>query len=320
MKFCFANDSSAELAAGGLRFVKNPDIELRSEDLYISAKKISVRYVFFNNANKDQDLLIAFPLPDIESYRYDKPFSIFPVDNPANPFNFHSRVNGQEISMDVEQKAIANGLDQTALLNSYHIPLSPAYSKTSSYLSRIPKKDWPKLEKLGLIWIDEYDAGKGMMKVPQPAWTLKATYSWHQRFPAKQEMVIEHEYQPVVGFSAGTSIAAPYAAQQSWYQTFLKKYCIDEHLQKTVAQHVEDGMPGYSENRIAYILKTGANWAKPIGQFHLVIDKGDSNNLLSFCGQNVRRSSPTTFEINKTNFLPTEDLNILILEPNKKDH
>ena len=40
----FANDSTAELTTGGLVLSKNADIEMRSEDLAISEKEISVRY------------------------------------------------------------------------------------------------------------------------------------------------------------------------------------------------------------------------------------------------------------------------------------
>ncbi len=41
-----ANDSSAELATGGLVFVRNDDVEMRSEDLFISTREIRVRYRF----------------------------------------------------------------------------------------------------------------------------------------------------------------------------------------------------------------------------------------------------------------------------------
>ena len=49
-----ANDSRAELATGGLVFVRNPDVEMRAEDLFISADEIRVRYHFFNNATQSE--------------------------------------------------------------------------------------------------------------------------------------------------------------------------------------------------------------------------------------------------------------------------
>ncbi len=40
------NDSTAELAAGGLVFTKSEDIEMLSKDLFISMKEIKVKYHF----------------------------------------------------------------------------------------------------------------------------------------------------------------------------------------------------------------------------------------------------------------------------------
>ena len=43
-----ANDSSAEKAAGGLVLRQNRDIDMVSEDLYVSPAEVRVRYVFRN--------------------------------------------------------------------------------------------------------------------------------------------------------------------------------------------------------------------------------------------------------------------------------
>ena len=46
----------------------------------------------------------------------------------------------------------------------------------------------------------------------------------------------------------------------------------------------------------------------------MVVDKEKPENLLSFCGSGVKKISPTRFEIRKTNFEPTADVDILIVE------
>jgi hypothetical protein len=74
-----------------------------------------------------------------------------------------------------------------------------------------------------------------------------------------------------------------------------------------------------SETWVDYILTTGANWAEPIGEFRLVVDKGSSNNLVSFCGEGVRKISPTRFEIRRRNYTPTSDLSVLILTGTRID-
>jgi hypothetical protein len=40
------------------------------------------------------------------------------------------------------------------------------------------------------------------------------------------------------------------------------------------------------------VLVTEANWKAPIGDFHMVIDKGAPANLVSFCGTGVRKTGP----------------------------
>jgi hypothetical protein len=67
------------------------------------------------------------------------------------------------------------------------------------------------------------------------------------------------------------------------------------------------------ERRIDYVLETGANWAGPIKSFRLVVDKGRVDRLVSFCFDNVKKISPTTFEARAENFVPTRNLKILLV-------
>ena len=41
-----AKDSTAELKTGGLVLLKSSNIEMQSEDLFISSKEIEIKYVF----------------------------------------------------------------------------------------------------------------------------------------------------------------------------------------------------------------------------------------------------------------------------------
>ncbi len=77
------------------------------------------------------------------------------------------------------------------------------------------------------------------------------------------------------------------------------------------------GAGGYQERRISYVLRTGANWARPIGDFRLVVDKGAPENLVSFCANGVTKISSTQIEVRATDFTPRRDLDILILAPFK---
>ena len=312
-----ANDTSAELAAGGLLFVGNDDIEMRAEHLFISADQVRVRYRFFNKAAKDVTVLVAFPLPEVRVSEQDQNIAL-PTQDPVNILDFATQVDGKPVATSVEQRVTSVGLDRTQYLRGLGIPLAPHLEATGQALDRLPPEKWQELVRLGLAEIEEYDAGEGMKKHLAARWGLGTTFYWEQTFPAGRETLIEHRYKPSVGGSAQTSLGAPFALKEPWYADYLRKYCIDKDFLATVerlrkANNSEFGPP-YSEERIDYILRTGANWSGPIKDFHLVVDKGDADSLVSFCGEGVKKISPTQFEMHRSDYTPAGDLAILILK------
>jgi hypothetical protein len=312
-----ANDTTAELATGGLMFVRNDNVEMRSEELTISAEQVHVRYRFFNKTDKDVTVLVAFPMPEIRISGPSENIAI-PTEDPVNILGFATTVNGKPVKTEVEQRVFAAGLDRTELLRSLKIPLAPHLQSTGAALDKLPKDKWDELINLGIAEIEEFDAGKGMERHLAPRWSLRTTYHWQQTFPAKAELTVEHRYQPSVGGSVQTSLGEPGAAKEPWHQDYMRKYCMDKPFLDAVAKvrretKTQHGAP-FAEQRIEYILHTGSNWAGPIGDFRLIVDKGDADSLVSFCGEGVKRISPTRFELIRSDFVPENDLRVLILK------
>jgi hypothetical protein len=312
-----ANDTSAELATGGLLFVQNDNVEMRSEDLAISAKQVDVRYRFFNKSASDVTVLVAFPMPEVRIEEQDQNIAL-PTQDPVNLLGFATTVNGKPVKTQVEQHVFAAGIDRTQLLTSLGIPLAPHLAATNEALDRLPHEKWDELLRIGLAEIEEYDIGKGTTKHLSARWGLRTTFYWEQTFAAKAETLVEHRYRPSVGGSVQTSLGSPSSVKEAWYDEYKRKYCLDSDFFATIdrlrkAAKSEFGPP-YSEERIDYILRTGANWSGPIGQFHLTVDKGDAGSLVSFCGQGVKKTGDTKFEMTKSNFSPEGDLAVLILK------
>jgi hypothetical protein len=312
-----ANDSSAELSTGGLIFVHNPDVEMRSEDLFISAREVHVRYRFFNSSPRDVTVLVAFPMPEIHVDGPDENVSV-PTDDPENFLAFTTTVNGKPVVTAVQQRAVAVGLDRTQLLSALGVPLAPHLAATREALDRLPPDKWQDLLRLGVAEIEEYDTGRGMQKHLAPRWGLQTTHYWEQTFPALAETVIEHRYKPSVGASVQTALGSPNESKEPWYEEYKEKFCFDYEFLAAVerarrAVNSRTGAP-YSEQRIDYILKTGANWSGPIKDFRLVVDKGELDSLVSFCGQDVKKISDTQFELRRTDFTPDGNLSVLILK------
>jgi hypothetical protein len=311
-----ASDSTAELATGGLVLTRNADIEVRSGDLYISSRQVRISYRFHNTAPADVKALVTFPMPDIRVA--DAAAGVpLPTDDPENLLGFSTRVDGAPVKAQVVQKAFAGGADRTADLDRLKVPLAPHLRSTDKALGKLPPAAWDEVRRLGLAAVEEYSVGRGMRKQLSPRWTLKTTYFWEQAFPAGKEVVIEHSYRPSVGRSVQTLLADPAAIDAPWLGQYMRKYCIDRELMAAVerarqAARSPNGAP-FSEERISYRLSAGANGAQPTREFRLVVDKGDPSNLVSFCADGVRKIGPSQLEVRKADFVPKEDLHILIL-------
>ena len=312
-----ANDSSAELVTGGLIFVHNDNIEMRSEDLSISAKEVSVRYRFFNTSDKPITVLVAFPMPEVRIEGPDANIAV-PTDDPVNLLAFATTVNGAPVKTEVEQRAFAAGLDRTQLLKSLGIPLAPHLQATNEALDKLPREKWDELIRIGLVETEEYDVGRGMEQHLSARWGLQTTFYWEQTFPPQAETAIDHRYRPGVGQSVQTSLGEPSETSEDWYRDYAQKYCMDKEFLAAIARarraaRSQFGAP-FGEERIEYILKTGANWSGPIKEFRLVVDKGDADNLVSFCGEDVKKIGATQFEMKKTDYVPEGDFAVLILK------
>ncbi|WP_027154958.1 DUF4424 domain-containing protein [Mesorhizobium sp. WSM2561] len=312
----FANDSIAELGTGGLILSRSDAVAMESEDLYISPEKVTVDYVFRNITDKDVDAIVAFPMPDIEGDPNEMP--AIPNGQSDNFLGFEVTIDGVVAKPQLEQKAFALGIDISADLKSQNVPFYPFGDAARAALAKLPQAvadDW--IDR-GLIIEDTADDGSGMKTVYVPFWQLRSTYWWRSTFPANKAVRVAHRYKPSVG--ATSSVSFFYDGQfQGQYAAYKTRYCMDgafENAIRKAAKSNPDGIPRYFENRIAYVLTTGGNWATgSIGKFKLTVDKGDPKNLVSFCGENVRKVGPTRFEMKAENFYPEHDIDILLLAP-----
>jgi hypothetical protein len=294
-----ANDSTAQLAAGGLVLTRSDAIEMQSEDLYISREAVRVRYRFLNSSGRDTTVRVAFPMPDIGGPDFFMRDVSIPLDAPANILGFTTLVEGKPVKMEVEQKAMVGDADRSAWLIANHVPLAVHLHAADAAIDRLPAEKRAEAARLGLI------DGEG-----QPLWVLRTTYHWLQAFPAGKPVTIEHRYTPSVGGTVMTGIG------QDWDTDTAQSYCVEPPILRSLARSTTGGEgPRYAENWVDYILVTGGNWKKPIGEFRLVVDKGTPSTLVSFCGEGVTKTGATTFEMRKRNWRPERDLSILFLSP-----
>jgi len=310
-----ANDSTATTAAGGLVLRQNADIDMVSEDLYLSVEQVRVHYLFRNRAPRDVTVTVAFPMPD-------RDLSAMRESDVGYPSDFHTLVAGRPVAAALERHAVLGGRDHSALLRSLHVPLAPDAGGTRriiAALTALPAAQRERLRRLGLVDIEINDMDDAIRREVIPLWTVRDTWYWRQLFPAGRDLVVDHRYRPGAGSSAGTPLAFPDYRRSADGRAEAALYCADADFLASLDRLTRAGGEGteLADYRIGYILTTGANWRSPIGDFRLVVDKGSPRNLLSFCGEGVRRIGPTQFEVRHRNWRPARDLDVLIVVPDQ---
>jgi len=297
-----ANDSAAEVAAGGIQLRKESRISMEKERLTISLKKVTVEYEFLDTTDQDVTREVAFPIP---------PYIWTPID-PAGTWDFSDFrvwVNGDEIRYQTDARAKHNGTDCTHLLRQMGIDIQNFGNvdkhEGKSQIDTLPDSARRKLISLGLI----EEGGN-------PYWTVILTYHWTQRFPAHKVLHVRHEYRPMVG-TEWIEIAK--------IQQRFKDACIDSALQQTLntlaSQKLQEAKnslyptaPAISARWVKYILTTANTWKAPIRHFELIVEEQEPDLNTQPLGKGmcwhgkVERSNTTRLVARKVNFIPTREL------------
>ena len=323
-----ANDGFGGFSATGLAFGQTKAIAMEEEELFIGIDRIAVDYVFRNTTSADVTGEVIFPLPPVHvGYILESQWNLPEDPDRPNLVNFTATVDGQPVTVTIDRIAVIEppydearalsvqydtpGRDVTPDLARLGLPLSLTADTVIAAMAALTPAQKAEAAALGLA---EFGDGYAF-----PAWSVVLRYHWTQTFPAGKVVKISHEYEN----RSGGGIFGWAHPPEDYMQPVADQYCIDDGtsraLAKALAQEPVDGEAyamGMSWN-IAYVLRTANSWAGPIGRFRLTIDKGDPGNILSLCADGVRKTGPTTFVVEKTDYVPDRDLEILIATPMK---
>ena len=300
-----ANDTAGYVATSGVQYIKNNAIQMYSEDLYISKDIIKVDYQFKNLTDQDITENILFPLPKVENF-FDSEYA----DTDALLKSFQAKVNGQKIQPKIHVRAYLDygnvdvealkqvditeefkkcGFTQQDLLN----PWTRKIRDPDYYYEKVKQCNNPKINQY-------FHEGQEYL-----SWSSEVIYSWQQTFKANTMTRVQHQYQPLVGGSVSL-----------YLEEDAKTFCMDQAFINGLKKRKADMTP-YAA--LGYILTTGANWAKPIADFKVTIER-DKDELVSFCWDGpVKKISPTQFQIVEQNFTPKQDLEIIFVQPRQLD-
>ena len=322
-----ANDGFGGMSATGLTFGQTDAIAMVEEDLFISRDRITVDYLFRNTTAQDVTGEVIFPLPPIDVTSALYGMWNLPENPTDNLVGFTATVNGQPVAVKIDRIAILEpptdeprpasalydtpGRDVTALLAEYSIPLSFSAEEIYPVLNALPPDARQRLASEGILWISP--ASGDVPADIQPGWSIIYRYHWTQTFPTGADLRVSHEY---ANYPSG-SVFAWTDPPEEYQQDIAKQYCIDAGTSRAIDKALnrpKNGAPyGGMAYYLSYVLRTANSWSGPIGTFRLTLDKGAPGNVISFCGDGVKKTGPTTFVMEKENYTPGADLEILLI-------
>jgi len=329
-----ANDSGAELAAGGIVLIKNDVIAMQREDLTLSLNEVRVRYEMRNDSGRPVTLRVAFPLPELPAMTPGGRTTTtggynIPMGEPREPnfIGFRVWADGRELSPEVEIRAtLPDGRDVAEAVK--RIGGLPLLLRSGLYFppddADLDGETRRRLAELGAI---ETLDGRGY-RLP---WTTFVTFHWMQTF-APGVTVVEHSYRPIAGF---LSFRADDRGVLSGSDDLASAFCIGDAEKRKLRdvsvrareRRLKAGegdnsyLAGYT---LGYVLQTARNWRGPIGSFHLTV-KGDplpANDVLAskpiiaayLCSQTpLGQTGALRLEGEAKDFVPSHDLRVLFV-------
>jgi hypothetical protein len=314
-----ANDGFMGLPAGGLTLQQSADIAMLEEDLYLAMDEVRVAYRFRNESPAPVTAVVGFPMPGLPvsvNFDADTGYDLGEVRD-VKLLEFETRVEGSIVQSRPMVRAFvfprntdwsrqdrfrfANATDITAELTAAGMPLTfdaPAIRAAWARLPAPRKADWIRR---GL-----YSPDRGM---ETPLWYLSTIFVRQQVFPPGRVVSVQHRYKP---HPSGFVMSPDHF---SYAPELITENCIDPTTRRAMEQALRRGSGGIGMV-LDYVLTTANTWKGPIRRFRLTINKGDPGNLVSFCATGVRKTGPTTFTVEATDYRPDRDLSVLVLKSN----
>jgi hypothetical protein len=308
----FANDASSSIGVGGLEPKKNTVVQMESEVLKISPTLISIDYVFYNPSQKDETVLVSFPLPDIDVNQTETLINALRSTGKKDPkdiVGFSVSVNGKTKKFQTEQKAMLGNKDVTALLKESKLSIFPWFSDPKIYaesLRKLTPEQKKNIVKAGLVAANSLEnektnIGNGDEWDPRFLYVVKTQFYWKQTFPKKSRTKIHHEYIPMTGSAYGPNF--PNKKEE------LER--IDEEgFCGTQSDFLASNVPKdscKSHQDIEYILTTAKTWKGNIKKFTLELK---DMRFVFTCFEKIKRVDATNWKFTAQNYSPKDDLKI----------
>lgn len=275
----FSNDSSACIGLGGLMLQKNDHIVMMSEDLLLSPSLVRVEYTYFNESETDQELIVAFALPNLHRMKEDTP-----VDIAWYKKDFKTWVDEKEVRLFDSQDSWEFP-DYAGCFESHK-------ESASQYALVVRNQIFPSKKLVKVVHQYSPALGSGIPYYDQ--WSLKDALSEIQR---NEEGSSDH-----LGWFGCTDVKDALEAITNW-----------KDFTKVHAKHLDTEEESWRNlvryRTLGYILETGQNWKGPIKSFRLKV-AAKQPFFLNTCFKGLKRISETAYFFEAEDYVPSENINL----------
>ena len=337
-----ASESSTPLALGGLVVsgAAGVAIQFDSADIQIDPANVSAKYRFTNTGLTPAPVTLSFPVPDLDFSDPDSSYAI-PGSDPLNFVGLSVRIDGKANTFAFTQSAVLDGRDITGLLRGAKLALVPVGTFQNGIAALSPEQRQKLVDARIIV---ENGADQQGNAIYSPNWVVRTNATRRVSLNPGQAMAVDLKYRTSVGYSLDTPLRLPLRTDRNLaalVQLHRTDYCIDDGfytgLDKIVAQPaapppvqpaplfpgaqpvpapapqaVEGNLSRLRERSFIFAMQ-GRVAQGPYKDFRLVVDKGRANRVVSFCLNNLKRISPTAFEMRAVDFQPAGDLKVLLI-------
>lgn len=289
-------DPGRELATGGLSFVQDPAIVIESQEILITRSEIKIDYVMRNTTSAERSILAVFPMPEIDVSAIGDQSVKFADPKGANFVAAVFSVDGVAPTVEIEQRALALGLDITALLAAHQISPLPSDPALSGQLKRLPRVTKVDLLQRGVLRAEDERV--------EPNWTLKTTAHWRPSFPPRKSVTITLSYRPV---SAASTF------QSSHLEAARSTHCLSAAADLAVTRKVAAQAGKVAFNWTSFVPSPGSGLLGAARLFRLRIEKPSIDTVVVTCRSDMRPLGPTTLEWTAQNYAE-EELHVLFID------
>jgi hypothetical protein len=325
-EFASSNDGIAGFKGGKveLNFSSNTNVSMKSEILKISQSLVNVDYVFYNDSKKNEDVLVAFPFPEVDcsdfQFDLDSKFTAL-VDGSPAPIKEEVIVKykGKDITQTVKDAGLKLCRDtrfEQEMAENIRVNITNPekykfkkncnefifYSNDKKFLDKF-------IQFCELGYVAEWSGENASVEYPWgPDWKVTKKMYFNASFPSMKETRIQHSYIPWQGRGS-------YFPKDLSYEKFekIKNLKIwSQGLEKINKNPLRYEMILTSDRySVEYILKTAKTWKGPIQDFKLILDRNNAAAISNYVKDYKVVGNDLVWE--SKNFIPKEDLVVSFL-------